>query len=256
MAPGYGNYWWGPIHFPSITPESDDIEGLFKGLHEWLTTALAVVAIGQALGGAAPLFLAQGRRAQEDVAVMAKRLTAAALALLLMPGLGLANCYRANGDDGELRFNGVAEGDEVTGSFHEFSVSLCMDGNDLATADIEVTVQTASVDTGDSMRDSELRGDHFFNVGGDPEATWVSSRVASDGDGFVAQGTLTLRGIDKNQAVRLRLSDGEPPVLTGSANILRLKWGVGTGDDYQDTDFIRNRVDLEFELRLQPYSEG
>jgi hypothetical protein len=205
---------------------------LFKGLHEWLTTALAVVAIGQALGGAAPLFLAQGRRAQEDVAVMAKRLTAAALALLLMPGLGLANCYRANGDDGELRFTGVAEGDEVAGSFH------------------------ASVDTGDSMRDSELRGDHFFNVGDDPEATWVSSRVASDGDGFVAQGTLTLRGIDKNQAVRLRLSDGEPPVLTGSANILRLKWGVGTGDDYQDTDFIRNRVDLEFELRLQPYSEG
>ena len=49
MAPGYGNHWWGPIHFPSITPESDDIEGLFKGLHEWLTTALAVVAIGQAL---------------------------------------------------------------------------------------------------------------------------------------------------------------------------------------------------------------
>jgi len=187
---------------------------------------------------------------------MAKRLTAAALALLLMPGLALANCYRANGDDGELRFTGVAEGDEVAGSFHEFSVSLCMDGNDLATADIEVTVQTASVDTGDSMRDSELRGDHFFNVGDDLKATWVSSRVASDGDGFVAQGTLTLRGIEKNQAVRLRLSDREPPVLTGSADILRLKWGVGTGDDYQDTDFIRNRVDLNLNSGLQPYSGG
>lgn len=57
-----------------------------------------------------------------------------------------------------LRFTGVAEEDEFAGSFHEFSVSLCMDGNDLATAGIEVTVQTVSVETGDSMRDSELRG--------------------------------------------------------------------------------------------------
>jgi cytochrome b561 len=48
-AAGYGDYWWGPIDFPSITPKSDDLEDLFEDLHEWLTTALAVVAIGHAL---------------------------------------------------------------------------------------------------------------------------------------------------------------------------------------------------------------
>jgi len=187
---------------------------------------------------------------------MAKGLTGAVLALLIMPGLALANCYRANGDDGQLRFVGVAEGEEFSGRFGEFSVSVCMDGKDLTSAGIEVTIQTASVDTGDRMRDSELRGENFFHVEQYPEARWVSSDITQDDEGHLAEGTLTLRGIESGQPVSLRLSEGQPPLLTGSAEILRLQWNVGTGEDYEDTDFIRNRVDLEFELRLQPYSEG
>lgn len=48
-AAGYGDYWWGPVDFPSIAPRSEDLEDLFHELHEWLTTALAFVAIGHAL---------------------------------------------------------------------------------------------------------------------------------------------------------------------------------------------------------------
>ena len=48
-AAGYGDYWWGPVDFPSIAPKSENLEDLFHELHEWLTTALAVVAIGHAL---------------------------------------------------------------------------------------------------------------------------------------------------------------------------------------------------------------
>lgn len=187
---------------------------------------------------------------------MAKGLNTFILALLLAPTLGVADCFRANGDDGELRFSGVADGSEFSGQFEEFSVSVCMDGKDLATAGIEVSVQTASVDTGDSMRDSEIRGENVFHVEEYPEATWESTEITADGDAYRAEGELTLRGVSKSQNVRLQLSDGEPPVLSGRADILRLEWNVGIGDDFEDTDFLRNRVDLEFELRLQPYSEG
>lgn len=187
---------------------------------------------------------------------MAKGLNLAALTLALLPALGWANCYQADGDDGVLQFTASAEGSEFTGRFSEFNVSLCMDGQDLTTAGIEVTVRTASADTGDGTRDSELKGEHFFHVDEYPEATWESSQITREGDAFIAKGTLTLRGIDKDQPVRLRLADGEPPVLTGNAEIMRLQWNVGTGEDFDDTDFIRNRVDLSFELQLQPYSKG
>lgn len=188
---------------------------------------------------------------------MAKGLSIAALALLMLPGLSLADCFKANQEDGELKFIGVAEGNRFTGEFGEFKVSLCMDRQELNSAGIEVVVKTATADTGDGQRDSELHGEHFFHVEEYPEATWKSTDIRADGDAFVAEGKLTLRGITKNQTVRLQLSDKKLPVLSGSAEIMRLDWNVGTGDeDFEDTDFIRNRVDLEFELQLQPYSKG
>lgn len=48
-AAGYGDYWWGPVDFPSIVPKGEDLEDFFEDAHEWLTNALAVVAIGHAL---------------------------------------------------------------------------------------------------------------------------------------------------------------------------------------------------------------
>jgi cytochrome b561 len=48
-AAGFGDYWWGPVDFPSIAPQGEALEERFHEIHEWLTTALAVVAIGHAL---------------------------------------------------------------------------------------------------------------------------------------------------------------------------------------------------------------
>ena len=48
-AAGYGDYWWGPIDFPSIAAKSEALEDLLHVTHQWLTTALAVIAIGHAL---------------------------------------------------------------------------------------------------------------------------------------------------------------------------------------------------------------
>ncbi len=188
---------------------------------------------------------------------MAKGMKTAALALLMLPGLALADCFRADQDDGELKFIGVADGNRFSGEFGEFKVTLCMDERKLTTAGIEVVVKTASADTGDSQRDSELHGENFFHVEEFPEATWKSDDLRAEDDGVVARGELTLRGVSAGQPVRLSLSDSETPVLSGRAEIMRLDWNVGTGDeDFEDTDFIRDRVDLEFELELQPYSKG
>ncbi len=188
---------------------------------------------------------------------MAKRMNMLVLALLALPGLALADCFRASQDDGKIEFTGMAEGSAFTGHFGKFEVSVCMDGRDLASAGIEVVIETASADTGSRQRDGEMLGRHFFHVEEYPQATWKSTDIRANGDDFLAEGRLTLRGMSAAQPVRLKLIDGEPPLLSGSAEIMRLDWNVGTDDpDFEDTDFIRNRVDLEFELQLQPYSKG
>lgn len=185
---------------------------------------------------------------------MAKVLKLAIAAMLVTPATAAADCFRASQESGSFEFVGVAEGSRFTGEFNEFEVELCMDDRDLTTAGIEVVVKTASADTGNDDRDSELLGENFFHVEQYPEATWESTDIRREAEHYVAEGRLTLRGISKSQPVRLNLSDDEPPVLSGGAELMRLQWNVGTGEDFADTDFIRNRVDLRFELQLRPYS--
>lgn len=43
-AAGLGDYWWGPVNFPSLVESSERLEDLFGRVHETLAWALAIMA--------------------------------------------------------------------------------------------------------------------------------------------------------------------------------------------------------------------
>jgi len=164
------------------------------------------------------------------------------------------NCYTADEESGELRFSGVAEGTPFRGQFGQFSVRLCLTDDDLSTSAIEVKVKTGSADVGNRDGNQALKDDEFFAVDQFPEATWTSQAIEADGDRHVAEGELAIKSVSSTQSVTMVLdTDSDPWVLEGNAEIMRLDWNVGTGE-FEDPDFIRDRVDLIFKLELQPES--
>jgi polyisoprenoid-binding protein YceI len=63
---------------------------------------------------------------------------------------------------------------------------------------IDVTVNVASIFTGDAKRDEHLRKEDFFDIAKHSTANFKSSRLAFDGDALVgAEGELTLLGVTK-----------------------------------------------------------
>lgn len=187
------------------------------------------------------------------VAIFAALLVATWWPLAAVAG---GECYRADGDSGELNFRGEAEGTPFSGFFDDFEVRLCTADDGLAGAAIEVRVTTGSVTVGNRQGDEALRGSDLLAVEQFPEATWVSESVEAGGDGYRAEGRLRLREVRADQTVNLRLEqDGDAWWLSGDAEILRLEFNVGTGE-FDDPEFIRNRVDLRFDLRLQPEGES
>lgn len=48
-AAGFGDHWWGPLDLPALLSSSELLEERFAALHDWLTTVLAIVAIGHAV---------------------------------------------------------------------------------------------------------------------------------------------------------------------------------------------------------------
>jgi polyisoprenoid-binding protein YceI len=63
---------------------------------------------------------------------------------------------------------------------------------------MEISVDTASVTTGQAKRDEHLRSDEFFNVAKFPNMTFKSNKLKYNGDKLVgADGDLTLLGVTK-----------------------------------------------------------
>jgi len=161
-------------------------------------------------------------------------------------------CWEANQDSGELAFSGITEGRGFDGVFNAFEVSICLDGADLTTAEIEVSVDTASADTDSRDRDQTLRSEAFFWVSQFPEATWSSEAIEpQDGEfSHQAMGVLSLRDVTLSQPVAMSLVEGPSgPRLVGAAEMMRLDYNVGVGE-FNDTDFIANEVNVAFDLGL------
>lgn len=133
---------------------------------------------------------------------------------------------------GSIGFS-VANGDEqIGGSFARWAATIIMDPDHPETADIRVTIDMASASVGDAYKDGMLPGDEFFASAAHPTATFVAKGATATGPGrYRANGTLTLKGVARPQAIRFTLAgDGAVRTVTGSASITRTLFGVGNGD--------------------------
>lgn len=81
----------------------------------------------------------------------------------------------------------------VSGHFDRFNAHVEMIDDDFSSAEIEVNVETASVNTKSSDRDAHLRSDDFFNAESYPEIRFRSKSF----DGSALTGDLTIRDITR-----------------------------------------------------------
>ncbi len=133
---------------------------------------------------------------------------------------------------GSLRFS-VASGDmQLNGSFGSWGGSIAMDPDNPATAQISIDIQLGSATLGDATQDNMLQGADFFATSANPTANWRSTSVTAQGDGrYRADGTLSLKGVSRPQAISFTLSgNGSSRSVAGQAVIDRNAFGVGVGD--------------------------
>ncbi len=86
----------------------------------------------------------------------------------------------------------------VRGSFKAFSGSLHFDADDASKATAEVTIDTASVDTGVQGRDDHLKSADFLEVDKYPTISFVTTEVKQlDDETYTLTGDLTIREVTK-----------------------------------------------------------
>ena len=92
----------------------------------------------------------------------------------------------------------------VKGTFHNFSATVEADPTDLTTANIEFSIETASVDTRNKDRDGHLVSADFFDVENHPNMTFKATNIEKTDEGeYNVHGDLTLRGVTKQETFKV-----------------------------------------------------
>ncbi|MGH3328021.1 MAG: YceI family protein [Streptomycetales bacterium] len=122
----------------------------------------------------------------------------------------------------------------VHGEFAEFSGTAWLDGDDPAKSRVELTIDAASIASGNADRDAHLRAPDFLDVERYPTLTFRSTGARLvDEDSFVLTGDLTIRDVTRAVEVPFTLEGqatdpfGNARVgFSGQASINRKDWGL------------------------------
>ncbi len=121
---------------------------------------------------------------------------------------------------------------KVRGKFTEFSGDIVTGQNPLESS-VTATIDLSSIDTGNADRDNHIRSADFFDVDAHKTMTYRSTGVRVDGEDFVLDGELTLKGVTKPVALRLELGGFGPDAyggtragFTATGEIKRSEFGV------------------------------
>jgi polyisoprenoid-binding protein YceI len=86
----------------------------------------------------------------------------------------------------------------VRGEFGKVSGHAVLDPSDLTKSTIEVSVDTATIDTREPQRDEHLRSADFFDAANYPAITFRSKRITAAGpERYEVTGDLTIRGVTR-----------------------------------------------------------
>ncbi|MGI9119681.1 MAG: YceI family protein [Acidimicrobiales bacterium] len=146
---------------------------------------------------------------------------------------------------------------KVRGTFKDFAASLHVDAADPSKSSARVTIQAASIDTGNSDRDAHLRTNDFFAMDEFPTITFESTRVAKVGDDtYRLSGDLSIRGVIKPVTVDFELAGAADDPwgnhrigFEGSVTLNRKDWGINWNSPLGAGGvLVSDKVTLELDL--------
>jgi len=150
---------------------------------------------------------------------------------------------------------------KVRGRFDKFEGAIETAPDPLQST-VTATVDLSSVNTGNETRDNHIRSEDFFHIEKHPTMTFRSTGIRAEGENFLLDGDLTLRGVSRPVTFFLEVNGFGPDPYGGTRSgfsatteINRNEWnvsyngpipGAGTGMVLSD----KATINLEIEAVL------
>jgi polyisoprenoid-binding protein YceI len=104
---------------------------------------------------------------------------------------------------------------KVKGRFDKFEGSF-VTGEDPLVSSVTATIDATSINTNQEQRDAHIRSADFFHAEEHPTLTFTSTGIKDDGDDYLLEGDLTIRGVTKPVALKLEVNGFGPDAYGGT----------------------------------------
>jgi cytochrome b561 len=246
-AAGRSVSFFGLFTLPDLVTADDSLRGIFGTLHFYMAWAL-VAAIAVHLCAAL-------KHHFFDKDATLRRMLPFCLALLISaPAYGADAKWDVIPEESSLTYTGKVMNKEFTGSFKIFTPEIYFDPTNPGQSKISVTVDIASLDSGDAERDTAAKGRDFFKSEEFPTAKFESQQITKiSDDGYVAAGTLTIRNTSLPVTLPFTLvlpkngGGKQRGIASGEIVIDRSTFQLGQGE-WADTSMIANDIRISFKV--------
>jgi polyisoprenoid-binding protein YceI len=140
------------------------------------------------------------------------------------------------GEDYTIKFTS----DDPSGIFRGLKGTVIFDENDLANSKLDVTVDVATINTGNGMKNTHAKSEKWFDVEKYPLISFTSSEITKTTNGFEAKGILEIHGVKKEFTVPFTFkttdSGGD---FEASFDINRLDFNINTDEPKHGASILK-----------------
>jgi polyisoprenoid-binding protein YceI len=147
--------------------------------------------------------------------------------LVLFAGRASAQ-YKPVDQGSALKFTIANLGFDINGSFSGFQGTIAFDVQNSSAATFDVSIDAATVNTDNSLRDNHLKEDTYFDVKNHPRIGLISTKIAGKNGNYVFAGKLTIKGKSKEISFPFTATPADGGyIFKGSFKINRKDFEVG-----------------------------
>jgi polyisoprenoid-binding protein YceI len=119
------------------------------------------------------------------------------------------------------------DGGDPSGEFGGLKAAINFDPADLANSKFDASIDVATINTGNGMKNTHAKSDKWFDAEKYPTIKFSSTQITKTADGYEAKGTLDMHGVQKEIVMPFTFADN---TFKSSFSINRLDYNINTAE--------------------------
>ncbi len=141
------------------------------------------------------------------------------------------------GDSYSVKFDGGDPAGEFTG----LKGTIKFDANNLADSRFDCTVDVASINTGNGMKNTHAKSDKWLDATKYPVIRFTSKSINKTDSGYEALGTLDFHGVQKDIALPFTFMNN---VFAGTIEVNRLDYNINTAEPNHGAKILKVSINV------------